>query len=59
MIQGRFWRSVFGIEGKKYDRISEMLSDTNDRFIFLLDERDSIFYIDFMREQDKKVYLSF
>ena len=47
------------LKGKNYDRISKMLTDTNDRFVFLLDEWDSIFYEGFMSEDDKKNYLKF
>ncbi|RGB53978.1 DUF91 domain-containing protein [Absiella sp. AM22-9] len=36
-----------------------MFLDTNDSFIFIMDEWDSIFYKDFMQEKDKKAYLEF
>lgn len=44
---------------KEYDSISYMLRDSGDSFIFILDEWDSIFYKDFMTQQDKNAYLSF
>ncbi|WP_049945603.1 AAA family ATPase [Candidatus Stoquefichus massiliensis] len=39
--------------------ISHTLIQTNDSFIFVLDEWDSIFYKDFMSEKDKMNYLQF
>lgn len=35
-------------EKTEYDSVSEMLRDTGDSFIFILDEWDSVFYEDFM-----------
>jgi len=39
--------------------IQEALKRTDERFIFILDEWDSIFYEDFMDEKSKKQYLKF
>ena len=36
-----------------------MFLDTNDSFIFIMDEWDSIFYEKFMQEQDKQSFLEF
>ena len=44
---------------KSYDYLYQMFLDTNDSFIFIMDEWDSIFYKDFMQEKDKKAYLEF
>ena len=44
---------------KQYDDISNMLKDTKESFIFILDEWDSVFYKNFMTEQDKSDYLYF
>lgn len=44
---------------KKYALLSQMLRDSGDSFIFLLDEWDSIFYKRFMKQQDKDAYLGF
>jgi hypothetical protein len=43
----------------EYDSISEMLQDTGDSFIFILDEWDSIFYEDFMGDREKNHFLKF
>lgn len=37
----------------------DLLKATNDSFIFILDEWDSIFYKSFMKDDDKKEYLEF
>ncbi len=50
---------VFSLNANNYDTLDEALCDTNEKFIFLLDEWDSIFYEDFMSENDKKNYLKF
>ena len=44
---------------KSYDYLYQMFLDTNDSFIFIMDEWNSIFYKDFMQEKDKKAYLEF
>jgi hypothetical protein len=44
---------------KSYSDISDMLKDTGDKFIFIFDEWDSIFYKKFMTEADKNDYLYF
>lgn len=36
-----------------------MFMDTKERFIFIMDEWDSLFYKDFMQEKDKNSYLEF
>lgn len=45
--------------GRKYDDISEMLQDTGDSFVFILDEWDSIFYEDFMGDKEINHFLRF
>lgn len=47
------------LQGQDYDGISEMLCDTNDSFIFILDEWDSVFYEDFMTDKEKCLYIKF
>ena len=44
---------------KSYDYLYQMFLDTNESFIFIMDEWDSIFYKDFMQEKDKKAFLEF
>lgn len=44
---------------KEYDRISQMLWETGESFIFILDEWDSIFYEEFMSTKDKIHFLKF
>ena len=50
---------MFSLNADQYDFLDQALRDTNDRFVFLLDEWDSIFYEGFMSEDDKKNYLKF
>lgn len=45
--------------GRAYRSLDNMLRDTGDRFVFILDEWDAVFYHDFMRDADKNAYLSF
>ncbi|MBU3874871.1 ATP-binding protein [Faecalicatena sp. AGMB00832] len=45
--------------GKAYDRISQMLWETGDSFIFILDEWDSIFHEEFVNTRDKVHFLKF
>ena len=47
------------LKAEQYNLISDMLSDTNDSFIFILDEWDSVFYRKFMTPKDKDDYLFF
>ena len=47
------------LKEKDYDQISQMLIHTEEKFIFILDEWDSIFYEKFMSNEDKKSYLKF
>ena len=47
------------LRGRAYSRLSGMLQDAGDSFLFLLEEWDSIFYKDFMTERDKAAYLEF
>ena len=47
------------IKAERYKIISDMLCDTDDTFVFILDEWDSIFYRDFMSAKDKNSYLLF
>lgn len=44
---------------KDYFSVSQMFMDSGDSFIFLLDEWDSVFYKDFMRQEDRDAYLGF
>lgn len=45
--------------GRRYDNISDMLNESGDSFIFLLDEWDSVFYKSFMAPNDRNEYLEF
>ncbi|MDE7307193.1 MAG: ATP-binding protein [Lachnospiraceae bacterium] len=47
------------VSQKKYFALSDMLCDTKDSFIFILDEWDSVFYKTFMSREDKSAYLEF
>ena len=47
------------LAAQEYDSISEMLLATGDSFIFILDEWDSVFYEDFMKDNDKNQFLKF
>ena len=44
---------------KTDDSLSTLFYASGDKFIFIMDEWDSIFYKDFMQEKDKKAYLEF
>ena len=52
-------KEAFNAEGQVNEPIQEIVKKTEKKFIFLLDEWDSIFYEDFMSESDKKSYLKF
>ena len=52
-------KEVYGIEKVHGEPIKSLLKRTNEKFIFIMDEWDSIFYKDFMQEKDKKAYLEF
>lgn len=47
------------LKGKDYDMVSEMLLDTGDSFLFILDEWDYLFHNKFMSEENKQEYLLF
>lgn len=47
------------LKEKEYRSISRMLQDTEDSFIFILDEWDSVFYQRFMTDDDKSSYMAF
>lgn len=47
------------LSGRTYSMISQLFQDTGESFIFIFDEWDSIFYENFMKEEDKKYYLKF
>lgn len=47
------------IKEEDYDSISDMFHHTGERFIFILDEWDAIFYRSFMKREDKSEYLLF
>ena len=52
-------KEAYGIEKVPGEPIKSLLKRTNEKFIFIMDEWDSIFYKDFMQEKDKKAYLEF
>ncbi len=45
------------LSGKNYDRVADMLRDTKESFVFILDEWDAVFYEKFMTEDDKELFL--
>jgi len=47
------------VAGKEFSSLNEILSATEDSFIFILDEWDGVFYQEFMTERDKKHFLNF
>lgn len=47
------------LENREYRSLSRMLLDTEESFIFILDEWDSVFYEDFMTDRDKIDFLKF
>ena len=47
------------LKKKKYSSLSDMLRDTEDSFIFIIDEWDAVLYKEFMNETDKIEYLGF
>lgn len=47
------------LQGRAYDMVSEMLMDTEDSFLFILDEWDYVFHSKFMSEENKREYLLF
>lgn len=44
---------------KEYTMLSQMLEDTKDSYIFIIDEWDSVFYKSFMSKEDKNAFISF
>lgn len=52
-------KTAFGIEKENHDSIQDIIYKTKEKYVFLLDEWDSVFYEDFMSEADKKKYLKF
>lgn len=42
---------------KTYNQLAQMIKDTEDSFVFILDEWDSAFYESFMKEDDKRNFL--
>ena len=44
---------------KKYGSVYQMFLDSGDRFVFILDEWDSVFYRSFMGKEEKDKYLLF
>lgn len=52
-------KKAYGIEKLTWEPIQNLFEKTNDKFIFIMDEWDSIFYKDFMRQEDKDAYLEF
>lgn len=51
--------AAYGIEKSKNKSPGYLLQQTDDSFIFILDEWDSIFYKDFVTKKDKIAYLEF
>lgn len=47
------------LKGKKFSSLDRYLNATNESFVFILDEWDSILYKDFMSADDKQAYLGF
>lgn len=58
-IKADLWDAYPFLEGKEYTRVSKMLEDSGDSFVFILDEWDAIFYKSFMTKEDKSRYLEF
>lgn len=52
-------KEAFGKELIPGEPIQELFKKTNESFIFILDEWDSIFYKKFMEDGDKQLYLEF
>ena len=52
-------KEAYGLDVGKGEPVSSLLSRTQDNFIFVLDEWDSVFYKDFMGEKEKQAYLEF
>lgn len=52
-------QETYGIEKQQHLSINDYLNRTNDSFIFIFDEWDSIFYKEFMTNKDKIEYLEF
>lgn len=48
-----------GLTGKEYAGVNEMLQDTGDSFIFILDEWDSIFHEKYVAGEDKIHFMKF
>lgn len=47
------------LKGKQFRSLSDMLCGTEDSFIFILDEWDSVFHQRFITEDDKRVFMLF
>lgn len=47
------------LAGCEYSSLSRMLQDTQESFVFILDEWDSVFYESFMSDKDKSSFLKF
>lgn len=47
------------LKGKSFSSLSDILTASNDSFIIVMDEWDSVFYEDFMSEKDKVAFLKF
>lgn len=58
-LQSDLYECYPKLKEREYHGISRMFRDTQDSFLFILDEWDSIFYKKFMTEDDKKEYLDF
>lgn len=50
---------AYHLDRSKYRKLSSLLKATNETFIFILDEWDSIFYENYMSEENKIDYLKF
>ena len=47
------------LRGKKYSSVSQMFRDSQESFVFIFDEWDSVFGKDFMTDADRNAYLTF
>ena len=51
--------NAYGIISIENNPIQDAFLETNHKFIFIMDEWDSIFYKNFMKDKDKNAYLEF
>lgn len=58
-LQEDLWEAYPKLRGKEYAGVSEMLQATEDSFIFILDEWDSIFHERYVTGEDRIHFLKF